>query len=283
MAVLEVNYYSPSLNRNVPINVILPADKTDFDGNWIGNPPYPTLYLLHGIFGNYTDWIYGTRIVRWAQDHGLAVVMPSGDNRFYLNHEGGNDNYSDFIGKELPEITRRMFPLSLKREDTYIGGLSMGGWGALINGFRYPETFGGIAALSSAILVPEAFPDNDDGESILEKKSFRKAVTGHTKESFKGSADELLPLIPALAGKENQPRIYLGCGTEDEMCYPGNVQLRDLMNSLGYDVVWSEGPGGHDWDVWDREIEKVVNWISPDAEASMSSGNVVKQEPSSAG
>lgn len=103
--------------------------------------------------GNYTDWVTGTCIKRWAEEKNLAVVMPSGANMFYMDYPNANENYSEFIGKELVKITRRMFPLSHKKEDTFIAGLSMGGYGAIRNGLKYHDTFGYIAGLSSAMIL----------------------------------------------------------------------------------------------------------------------------------
>ncbi|MBQ1641096.1 MAG: acetylesterase, partial [Lachnospiraceae bacterium] len=144
MALIQVNYLSKALFRTVPLNVILPVDRFDADTDRYLNGPerkYKTLYLLHGLLGNYTDWVSQTRIQKWAEEKNLAVVMPSGDNAFYFNSRTPWNDYGTFIGQELVEITRRMFPLSDKREDTYIAGLSMGGFGALRNGIVYSDTF----------------------------------------------------------------------------------------------------------------------------------------------
>ena len=91
--------------RTVTINAIIPVDKKLNQPN----KKFKTLYLLHGIFGNYTDWVCGTRIQRWAQDHDLAVIMPSGENKFYVDNENSHEYYSQFIGEELVSITRAMF------------------------------------------------------------------------------------------------------------------------------------------------------------------------------
>ena len=121
MALMEVNFFSKALMRPVTMNVILPADKVFFEEETEEeNKPFKTLYLLHGVMGNYTDWVTGTCIKRWAEEKNLAVVMPSGANMFYMDHPNANENYSEFIGKDLVKITRRMFPLSHKKEDTFI-------------------------------------------------------------------------------------------------------------------------------------------------------------------
>ncbi len=157
MALLQVNYVSKALFRSVPLNVVLPTDKIlDFESFDYAMKPgqkFKTLYLLHGLIGNYTDWISGSRIQRWAEERNLAVVMPSGDNAFYVDNIHGGDRYGEFIGKELVEMTRLMFPLSDKREDTFIAGLSMGGYGAIRNAIKYSDTFSCVAGLSSAVHV----------------------------------------------------------------------------------------------------------------------------------
>ena len=144
MAILQVNFLSRALFRTVPAYVVLPTDRIPAEED----KPFKTLCLLHGLLGNYTDWVHNTQIQRLAEDRRLAVVMPSGDNSFYVDNPVSKNG--EFIGRELVELTRRMFPLSHKREDTFIAGLSMGGFGALRNGLCYPETFGYIAGLSSA-------------------------------------------------------------------------------------------------------------------------------------
>ena len=161
MAFLTVNFMSRSLLRTVPVNVILPADKLVFPG--MPEPedkPFRMLILLHGILGNYTDWVNGTRIQRWAEARNLCVVMPSGDNAFYVDIPESNNYYGKFIGEELPTMMRKMFHISGRREDCYIAGLSMGGFGAMRNGLRYNETFGAIASLSGAFILHEPKPDD---------------------------------------------------------------------------------------------------------------------------
>lgn len=82
---------------------------------------YKTLYLLHGIIGDNTDWLYGTRIQRFANELDLCVVMPAGENSFYVDKPWTAQMYGQFIGEELVEFTRKTFLLSDKREDTFIG------------------------------------------------------------------------------------------------------------------------------------------------------------------
>ena len=111
MALIQCNFISKSLMRTVPINVVLPTDKLSFPGQPVPEEkPLKTLYLLHGVFGNYTDWVSGTRIQPWAEERNLAVVMPSGDNQFYVDNHRSNALYGTFIGQELVDIVEGFAP-----------------------------------------------------------------------------------------------------------------------------------------------------------------------------
>ncbi len=252
MALLQVNYMSNALFREVTMNVILPADRPGRGpGGYTEKATgFRTLYLLHGLLGNYTDWVTRTRILQLAEERGLAVVMPSGDNSFYFDGRMPFDDYETFVGAELPEITRRMFPLSDRREDTFIGGLSMGGYGALRIGTIYSETFSHVAGLSSAIDI-----------------FGRELPPGWKKNLFDDpDAASRTDLHPRVAIEEmyakgrRAPRYYLACGTRDGLLEE-NKELRDLLLAKGADVTWDEEDAGHEWRFWDSQIEKVLDWL----------------------
>jgi S-formylglutathione hydrolase FrmB len=269
MALIQVNYLSKALMRTVPLNVILPVDKISYDSDGYlaqKGGKFKTLYLLHGVFGNYTDWVSGTRVQRWAEDKNLAVVMPSGDNAFYVNSPVTKQRYADFIGKELVDITRRMFPLSDKREDTFIAGLSMGGYGAIINGLNNPETFGEVIGLSSAAHI---FDEN------VEHLGFEYDIFGDMEKAGKSAVNPTVALDELLGSNRPVPRIYMSCATEDRL-YDSNVELRDFFIKKGVQVTWDEEKGGHDWDFWDSQIKKVIDYLPlDDADRGVNSGNVL--------
>lgn len=274
MAILQCNFFSKSLMRTVPIQVILPTDKMTFtDEPKAESKPFKTLYLLHGIFGNYTDWVSGTRIQSWAQDKNLAVVMPSGDNSFYVDNPKTSALYGTFIGKELVDFTRRSFPLSHKREDTYIGGLSMGGYGAIVNGLQNPQTFGAICALSSALILERAESVQEYTDFLMTNKGYYESVFGDLTK-VRGSIMDYNTLAEGLAGSEIKPDIYLACGTEDDLIVPNRI-YRDLLTSLGFNITWVEGPGVHDWYFWDTYIKKALEWLPlEETVQGISSGHV---------
>lgn len=275
MALIQVNFMSGSLMRTVTVNVILPADKLPFPGMPVKEErPFKTLYLLHGVFGNYTDWVSNTCIQRWAEEKDLAVVMPSADNMFYVDQPGVNNYYGEFIGKELVEITRRMFPLSRRREDTFIAGLSMGGYGAIRNGLKYHDTFGCIAGLSSALITKGIDGRKDDTPFFLEGRAYAEGIFGNLSR-VKGSDKDPEWLAKELKDQGSEiPKIFMACGTEDSLL-AANRAYKSYLDELGVKVTYEEGPGAHEWDFWNLYIKKVIDWLPLEEDsAGLSSGNV---------
>lgn len=274
MAIIEVNSISKCLMRTVTFNAIIPVDKFGPQAENAEQKPLKTLYLLHGIFGNYTDWVNGTRIQAWAEANDLAVIMPSGENRFYLDDEKSGELYGEFIGKELVEFTRKLFPLSDKREDTFIAGLSMGGYGAIRNGLKYAENFGCVIGLSAA-LVHDTWKDADNSAPIFTfRRNYYEAIFGEY-DKVKGSDKDPKALLLKLKEEGRPvPKMYLCCGTEDGLV-TANRDFRDFLNENGVDLTYVEGPGKHDWVFWDTYIKKVLDWLPLNRTgAGINSGNV---------
>lgn len=280
MALLQVNLMSKSLMRTVPVQVILPVDKLIFPGMPVReDKPYKTLYLLHGVFGNYTDWVSGTRLQRWAEENDLVVVMPSGDNAFYVDQTASHNLYGEFIGSELVELTRRMFPLSPKREDTFIAGLSMGGYGAVRNGLKYHETFGCVAGLSGAFVLESALNMPYEAPMFIHSRAYMESCFGNIEQALLSDMNPKV-LVKTLCEKRAKdpqtpvPDIYIACGTEDFLI-EANRDFRDCLAENGLEATYVEGPGVHDWDFWDTYIKKVLEWLPLEAVAEgINSGHV---------
>ena len=278
MAVLQVNYMSQALWRIVPLQVILPADKADRQGNLLPMKPLKTLYLLGGLHGTCTDWVVNTRIRRWAELYNLAVVMPAGDNSFYVDREDSNNRYGEFVGKELVEITRRMFNLSHRREDTFIGGLSMGGFGAIRNGLKYHESFSAIISLSGAMHI---FEGREDITGQDEK--FGACLFGDMDEAAKSDKNPRVAAEKLIQLKKEKPdtalpKIYMATGEEDSLL-PSNRVYRKIFEDGGFVLTYIEAPGNHNWVFWDEYIKKAIEWL-PLGEGSegMGSGNIAAKK-----
>lgn len=264
MALIGMTFFSKTLMRTVEVQVILPIDKVGTTGGNGKSRDFKTLYLLHGVLGSSMDWISGTCIQRWAEARGLAVVMPSGENSFYFDHALPNSAYGAFIGQELPGMMQKTFPLSDRREDTFIGGLSMGGYGALHNGLKYSDTFSHIVALSSAVHM---FKETGDG-FLRELACF-----GDRKAAEK---TDLNPKIAFENAKRRGrlPKIYMACGTEDGLL-TANRELKEFFEEQGASLTYVETAGGHDWDFWNSQILEALKWLPLDEEsAGLNSGHV---------
>lgn len=238
MAIFDVNFTSYTLKRDVEISVIIPTMTilpvlADPDGDHSHEivEPYPVMYLLHGFANNRNSWFNYTSVPRYAEERRIAVVTVSGENKAYS--EVGQDNFFKFINKELPEFVGAMFPISKKREDTFIAGLSMGGFGTLLHGLSAPERFCAMGPLSAGIRVP----------GTTERK-------------------DLFALAEEVAKSEaGFPKIYMACGCKDRL-YDINVQFRDHLIKLGADVTWDEMPEyAHEWPFWDEQIKRFLDWI----------------------
>ena len=281
MAIFRISFMAETLGRTVPLTVILPTDKVYFGDMPRREPgkPYKTLYLLHGILGDDTDWLYGTRIARWAAEKDLCVVMPSGENMFYVDQPDTGNRFGEFIGRELVEFTRKTFPLSHKREDTYIGGLSMGGYGAMRNGLKYSDTFGAIIGLSSAFLVDESLMIvNPNPTFPSDRQEYKKAVFGQDLEAAIASDKNPYVLIRQhLEQKKEIPAIFMACG-KDDFLLPKNQKFVSFLRENNVPVHYVEAPGNHEWDFWDTHIKEALEWLPlEEANAGISSGNIGKE------
>lgn len=273
MALIRAEIFSQCLMRTVSVYAVIPSDKVLPDGTW-EKKTFKTLYLLNGLMGNDTDWMTGTRIDRWARDKDLAVIMPAGENRFYVDQEIPGQKYGEFIGKELVDLTRALFPLSDKKEDTFIGGLSMGGYGALVNGLKYADTFGYIAALSAALILDTVEKSYYDVPWITMNRNYFEHVFGNI-DKLRGSDKDYEALILKLKEEKKEiPQIYMAIGADDSLLSV-NRDYHSFLQEQQVPVTYVEGPGAHEWDFWDRNIKEVLEWL-PLTEISqgISSGNV---------
>lgn len=256
MALIHCDFFSEVLGLSTSMYVILPQATKGQIGmtGQAGTRKHPTLYLLHGLSDDHTTWLRRTSIERYVAPLGLAVVMPEVGRSFYTDMEAGG-KYWTFISEELPEIAQSFFGLSDRREENFVAGLSMGGYGAFKLGLAKPEKFCAAASLSGAV----------DIESILasiapdQQKEWRNIFGDPDK--VPGSTNDLFFLVRKLTESgQPRPRLYQWCGTEDFL-YKGNIRFRDYARELKLDLTYEEGPGDHQWLYWDRQIQRVLEWL----------------------
>ncbi len=257
MALLHVSFHSEVLGKAVQMNVVLPQrskGQIGMDSITEKVQTYPTLYLLHGMSDDYTIWERRTSIERYATEKGLAVVMPDGALSWYTDMKCGAGNYFTFMSKELPAVCRDFFPkMSDKREETFVAGLSMGGYGAMKLGLLCPEIFGYAASLSGAVDFTHLYGGA--------RNAYAEMICGDLEKDFKGSDNDLFAAAERLAASDRvKPKLYMWCGTEDFL-YESNVRMRDHLTSLGCDLVYRESKGVHSWHYWDKWIQDVLAWL----------------------
>lgn len=262
MALIQANFFSNSLMRTVPINVVLPNDAPPFITT--DNPHYErptkTLILLHGFSGSISDWLTGSDIQELALKYNLAVVMPSGENSFYLNGKGAGSAYETYTGSELITYVRKTFGLSDKSEDTFIGGLSMGGFGAIHTGLKFPENFGKIFGLSSALIVHN-IKDMQPGtcDAIADYDYYERAFGKLDELEASEKNPETLIIHRQEKGETIQP-IFMACGNEDFLLKENHI-FRDFLTAHNVDFIYKESPGTHDWKFWNEYLETSIQWI----------------------
>lgn len=262
MAVITCNFYSKARIGMQSFTAVLPVDPPPDGGapRPFAGGPWPTIYLLHGYTGNQMDWLYRSDIETWAMQRGFAVIMPSGANTFYLDNADTGERCGAYIGEELVEVTRKMFPLSHKREDTAIAGLSMGGYGAIRNGLRYPDTFGAILGLSSALITGEvaAMTPGGKGNQIAPYGYYRH--TFGDPKLLPGSDKDPMHLAEQCLHAGNRPRMFLACGSEDFVLHV-NQEYHDFLEGIGYPHTWWIRPGVHNFEFWNQSMPAGMDWL----------------------
>ncbi len=261
MATISCDYYSLARCGSQSFTAILPSDPPPMGPSPVAyaDGPFPTIYLLHGFSGNRHDWLYRSSIEMWAVTNGYAVIMPDGANRFYLDNEETEEKFGAYVGEELVEMTRRMFPLSRKKEDTVIAGLSMGGFGAIRNGLYYADTFGAIIALSSALITDEVAQMQPGQRNAVASYGYYRHTFGEPSKLL-GSDKDPKHLAKERIADGRAPRMFVACGTEDFL-WNENKDFHDYLEENEYAHEWWTAPGVHDFDFWNRSMLAAIEWL----------------------
>ncbi len=262
MAKMTINMISYTLRRTVDITVVLPTatipESMGMSGTkdslkYQGKPKFPVLYLFHGMGNNHAQWTGYTNVELFAEERNIAVVMISAENKSYVDFNG--EDFYSFIEVELQDFIKGTFPISDRPEDTYIAGLSMGGYGTLVHALRNPEKYAAAGAFSAAVeLNPKSLLGPlvaDDGNVDVSKLN-----AGVDPSIDPNSlADKLI------AEGKSFPKMYIACG-EDDFLFETNKKFKDKLAAAGVDVTWDSLPGyGHVWRFWNIEVEKFLDFI----------------------
>ena len=247
MALFHSYFFSDALERTVPFTALIPQPPS------AEQSALPVLYLLHGLSDDHTAWQRWTAIERYADQRGLAVVLPDIGRSFGVDMAIGG-RYGTYLGRELPAAVRWFFPVSPAPEDTFVAGLSMGGYAAFRLALAMPRDYAAAASLSGALDIVGA---------IEEDRSWRgemRAIFGDLRR-LPGGRFDLFHLAEKLARAHMpHPRFYQWCGTDDFLLEE-NRRFAGHADGLGLDLTYEESPGGHNWTSWDQQIQRVIEWL----------------------
>lgn len=239
MPFCELRYFSRSLEMQTACNVILPDPET-----W--PPPYPVMYLLHGLSDDHTIWCRRTSIERYVESLPLMVVMPNGGRGFYCDAREGFA-YGSSIVKDLVGLIDRLFPTRAERAGRCIGGLSMGGYGAMRLALGHPDLFCSVVSHSGALYF---------GHLDLPEEDPRRPECARITSP--GGPDDLFALAERLTPAE-WPAIRVDCGVDDFLI-EHNRAFHAHLTRLGVPHEYEEFPGAHTWDYWDLHVQEAIGF-----------------------
>lgn len=246
MAFCELKYYSPALEKAIAADIILP--ETDVKG------PFAVFYLLHGLSDDHTIWHRRTSIERYVQDLPLIVVMPDGGRGFYCDGIEGA-KWETSIVRDLVNYVDKIFPTKANRTGRAIGGLSMGGYGAVKLAMKYPDLFCSANSHSGAVafghypLIAEKDADTWHASFTAE---FKRVVGEHPE----GGPDDIFALAEKLP-VEKRPAVRIDCG-KDDFLIEANRAAHAHLEKIGYAHEYAEFPGSHEWSYWDVHVQEAL-------------------------
>lgn len=245
---IQFNHVSRVLVQKMNCTVMIPEEISLLQDK----SQVKTLYLLHGMFGDNVSWLNSSRIYDYAHKYNICVVAPSADNSFYCNNVSGYLNYYDYITEELPELIQNTFGLLNTRENSFIAGLSMGGYGALKIG-SLTNNFISTASFSGALFkLEELIYANEAQTQMLQSVFTAKATQDYTNS-------DIYEII-----KSHKPdNLFISCGLNDDIPHLHEVNLRFLetLKELNIPYEYYTDEHKHDYSHWDNAIVKYLDYL----------------------
>lgn len=239
MAFATINYFSKALTKASSLNIIFPEDPAI-------PKPWSVFYLLHGLSDDHTIWMRRTSIERYVAGLPLVVVMPDGGRGWYTNAKEGAAFEDDLI-KDIRQLVESTFPVKAERSGRAIGGLSMGGYGAVKVGLKHHEMFASINSHSGAVAFPRRV-----NEGKVPNPEFVRIFGDAAKD---GPEDPYAIIAKIDHGRI--PAMRIDCGTEDFLL-DQNREFHELLEKMHIPHEYQEYAGGHDWSYWDLHVREAI-------------------------
>ena len=260
MAYVNLRYGSYNLGMETEVCILLPENRLQKPEDRRGKK-YPVLYLLHGHSDDNTGFLRKTKIEVLFRDIEAIVVMPNANRSFYTNMKHGH-YYEDFIAEELPQVIESYFPASSRREDRFVAGYSMGGYGAFKLALKYPDRYAAAASMSGAFNVMQ------DIEKISSMFAVPDAVRNMydafgSKQEYEEGPENVYNLARQAARSGGPlPRLFACCGLQDSLL-ENNRELRDFMQKEVPEIPfeYKESNGTHNWYYWDNALPDIITFL----------------------
>lgn len=260
MANLSGTYFSAVMQRNMRFTAILSNDNTvDPEVNPHYARPKKNVYLLHGYCGCDSDWGLNAPLCEVANKYNVNFFMPTGENSFYLDQPATGFKYAEYVGKEFIEYTRKTFNLSCEKEDTFIGGYSMGGFGAIHTALAYPENFSRVIALSSALIVNGLVGMKPGTGNPVANYDYYHQMFGDLDHLKETASDPEFLMTELLNEGKSIPAMFLACGTDDGLITT-NRAFCEFMDAHNVPYTFVTEPGHHDFDFWRKHLVTGLEW-----------------------
>lgn len=242
---------SKLMARQMPYRALLPASYNTSNET----TRYPVLYLLHGLTGHFDNWTNLTKLSDYAKAYDVIIVTPEGGNGWYTDSVSNDqEKWESYIVQELiPEVDKKFRTLPT-RDKRAIAGLSMGGFGSLKFGLKYPDKFvlaGSFSGALGAAQITEKTVGGAIGKTI-------DGIFGPVESETRKSND-LFGIIRSLTPEtmKSIPFIYLDCGTEDFL-FQNNREFVNLLVEKKVSHEYRQLPGVHDWKYWDKQVQELL-------------------------
>lgn len=247
-----IQFKSELIGQVLPYNALLPVGYAE------SNKRYPVLYLLHGLFGRYDDWVTRTNLAEYAAHYDVIIVTPEGHDNWYTDSAGAPaDKYESYFIRELISDVDARFRTIKDRRARGVAGLSMGGYGALKYGLKHPDQFAFAGSLSGA-LDPATRTDDHPGFAWDILRPSISAVFG-LQSSQTRKTNDLHQIARSLSASQipSLPFIYFDCGLDDGFLAT-NRELADILLAQKIPHQYRQLPGGHNWAYWDQQVREVL-------------------------
>lgn len=251
MALIQTSFYSLALKLNTHLTILHPGDSLKPEP--LGHE-YPVIFLLHGHGGNNQDYLIHSNAARFARNRRAILVCPEVHNSFYADMVYGRD-YFTYMTEEIPEVLQRFFGFRWKRELVSVAGLSMGGYGAVNLALKRPDLFQAAGSMSGPLDIRDLISEI----RVSEERRLAEMIAILGPERTVREEDDVLVQVARSAALTNRPRLGV-CVGEGDFLVEHTEKFLAVCEASGYPAVSWSGPGGHNWEYWNANLERMMDF-----------------------